>query len=403
MAPALETAISSGRLILPDPAQADLVHLVRALASLTGVTSFPAHPATTSLADLIGPADHLIFVLLDGLGSNIVGRLPATSFLARHVRATIRSVSPSTTACALTSVATGHWPARHGVTGWFTHFADLGLSATPLPFRERFKGTPLQDLGLSAEALFPIPAFQTQMPIHRQLTLLPLTISHTHYARYSRGNTHGLGYNSISHSFDELIAYIQHAQKPTYTHLYIPDIDSRCHHFGVDHPSVDPLVAEIDTHLARTADALAGKARIVVTADHGLIDVPIANHIPVPHSDPLIELLRVPFSGDARMPLFHVKPDKHDEFASLFNDRYADRFSLLPMVDAERLRLFGPYPMDPVPRQRFGDYVAIATKPVTMHYIPPNLTNDAAATKHPFVAQHAGLSPEEMWIPVIVA
>ena len=39
------------------------------------------------LADLIGPSDHLIFILLDGLGMNIIRRLPSSSFLARHVRA----------------------------------------------------------------------------------------------------------------------------------------------------------------------------------------------------------------------------------------------------------------------------------------------------------------------------
>jgi hypothetical protein len=57
--------------------------------------------------------------------------------------------------------------------------------------------------------------------------------------------------------------------------------------------------------------------------------------------------------------------------------------------------------MDPIPRQRFGDYVGIARKPATMHYVPPDALN--APVKHPFVAQHGGLSPEEMQIPVVVA
>lgn len=401
MNPALESAFASGRLILPDPSQPDLVHLVRAIAQLTGVKGFEPMAPVSYLADLIGPSEHLIFILLDGLGMNIVRRLPPSSFLVRNHRATIRSICPSTTACALTSVATGHWPARHGVTGWYSYFAERDLSVTPLPFHERFGGKQLGELGLNAEAVFPIPAFQTRMAVHRQLTLLPMNISQTPYAKYSRGYTHGIGYNSISHGFDELIAYVCNAKRPTYTHLYIPDIDSRCHHFGVEHPSVEPLVTEIDAQLARAADALAGKARIVVCADHGLIDVPVANHISVPAGDAMLDLLRVPFSGDARMPLFHVKHGKHREFVELFEDRYADRFVLLPIADAERMHLFGPYPFDPLPRQRFGDYVGIAIKPVTMHYVPASVIG--MATKHPFVAQHAGLSPEEMWIPVVIA
>lgn len=402
MDPVLETAFASGAILPPDPNQPDLVHLVRAIAKITGINAFPSHPAVDYLADLIGPSEHLIFVLLDGLGMNLVQRLnPETSFLARNTRARIRSTVPSTTACCLTSIATGHWPARHGVTGWYCYAAEHNLSIIPLPFHERFTGKPLVDLGLTAEALFPLSAFQTEMTTHRQLTLLPLTISQTTYAKYSRGYTHGIGYNSIAHGFDELIAYVAAAKHPTYTHLYIPDIDSRCHHYGVDHPTVAPLIQDIDAHLARLADALAGKARILVTADHGLLDVPVANHIPIAAGDALLDLLRVPFSGDARMPLFHVKPSRHNDFVDLFNDRYADRFTLMPMEEAVRLRLFGPYEMDPIPRRRFGDYVGVARKPVTMHYVPPDALN--APVKHPFVAQHGGLSPEEMRIPVVIA
>jgi predicted AlkP superfamily pyrophosphatase or phosphodiesterase len=309
-------------------------------------------------------------------------------------------VCPSTTACALTSVATGEWPARHGVTGWFSYFAERELSVVPLPFQERFTGRPLVEMGLTTGEVFPVPAFQTRMAEHRQLTLLPLTISQTAYARYSRGGTHGIGYNSIAHGFDELIEHVRAAKRPTYTHLYIPDIDSRCHHFGVEHPTVGPLVAEIDAHLSRMADALAGKARIVVTADHGLIDVPPVNHISVAVGDEMLEMLRVPFSGDARMPIFHVKPGRQREFEALFEDRYGDRFALVPMGEAERMHLFGPYGFEGVARGRFGDYAGVALKPVTMHYVVPQAVT--GVQKPPFVAQHAGLSPEEMWIPVIV-
>jgi hypothetical protein len=90
-----------------------------------------------AVADAIGPADHLVFVLVDGLGMNLIETLPADSFLRTHVVMELQSVHPSGTPAALTSFATGCWPAEHGVIGWFTYLADAGVTATILPFIER--------------------------------------------------------------------------------------------------------------------------------------------------------------------------------------------------------------------------------------------------------------------------
>ena len=54
MTPALESAFASGRLVQPDPHQPDLVHLVRAIAQLTGVSGFEPMAPVSYLADLIG-------------------------------------------------------------------------------------------------------------------------------------------------------------------------------------------------------------------------------------------------------------------------------------------------------------------------------------------------------------
>src|SRR4051794_24740317 len=148
MSPIIQEAFNDGRLVRPDPAQPDLVHLVRALGALCGVEHFGDSSFTQQLMNQIGVADHYVFVLLDGLGMNLVRKLPADSFIRRHLRTHIRATSPSTTACALTSVATGEWPCRHGVCGWFTYLPDRNLSVTMLPFVERFSGESLASRGL---------------------------------------------------------------------------------------------------------------------------------------------------------------------------------------------------------------------------------------------------------------
>jgi hypothetical protein len=392
----IEDAFAEGVLVRPSDQRANLVHLVRALASVCGVPDVPGGDAITRIMSLIGPAEHVVFVLLDGLGMNLLRRLDGDSFLASSLKMELHAVAPSTTACALTSVATACYPARHGVTGWFTYEPELDLTVMMLPFAERYNKRPLAERNITAEQLLPVPAFLNRMT-HRPLTLLPAPIADTAYARYSRGYTDFLGYVSIPHAIDQIAQHVMAATSATYTHLYLPDVDTLCHHVGVDQPGVLPLVHRIETELQRLADALGGRARIVISADHGLIDVPRPQQTALIDGDPLLAMLVVPPSGDARMPIFHVRQDRHGEFVEEFTRRMGSSMYLVPTEHAERLRLFGPEEMSAVARRRFGDYIAIPYRAATLFYAPPGTK---VAT--PYIGQHAGLSPQEMHIPLCI-
>ena len=400
MRPDLQRLFEQGILVRPTHEQPNVVHLVRALATLTGVRAVESSAPTRGIADVIGASDHLVFVLCDGLGMNTLGRLPQSSFLARHYKMTLNATFPSTTACALTSVATASYPNQHGVTGWFTHLPELDITILPLPFVERFSKQWLTERGLRPEDVFPLRAMDSRMS-HEPLTLLPAPITDTSYARYSRGHTRGLGYTSIGHAVDEIIARVHTAKGQTYTHLYLPDIDTVCHHVGVDHPDVLTVVMKIDAELDRLSAALGGRARVAVSADHGLIDVLKSDQAFLTDADPMLALLRVPPTGDARLPIFHVKPERREEFADLFDERFGDRMILLETAEAERLELFGPGRMAERVRPRFGDFIAVAYRRATLAYAPVSVPGSAPSA--PYIGQHAGLSPEEMRVPLCVA
>ena len=397
MAEVLEELFERGVLVRPSDAKANLVHLVRALARVAGVEEVPRAGAVDELMRLIEGPEHVVFVLLDGLGMNIVRRLPADTFLAGNLRGQLNATFPSTTACALTSVATAAYPNRHGVTGWFTHLPEHALTAMVLPFAERFSTQPLVKRGIRPEDVLPLSPVCAKMK-WEALTLVPAYIANTTYNIYSRGGTEGMGYESLTDGISKVIQHVMSADGPTYTHLYLHDIDTLCHHVGVNHDTVLPLVIGIDTELQRLATALAGRARIVVTADHGLIDVPKPDQALLRAGDPMLELLVVPPSGDARMPIFHVREGKRDAFVGMFGDRYADRIVLVEVEEAERMELFGPGPMSPVARRRFGDFIGVPFQAATLSYHPPH-----KAVTDLYLAVHGGLSPEEMTVPLCVA
>src|SRR3954454_18146925 len=150
----LDQFFVDGTLVRPSDRVPNLVHLVRAIATLCGVAGYDDAAAVRELIDTIGVAgasQHLVFVLLDGLGMNLIDRLPADSFLASHLRRSINATCPSTTAAALTTVATAEYPNRHAVTVCSPHLPQRELTATILPFAERFTGQPLVQRGITPQ------------------------------------------------------------------------------------------------------------------------------------------------------------------------------------------------------------------------------------------------------------
>ncbi len=400
-APDLDSLFEQGLLVRPDVSSPDLVHLVRAVTTIAGVDGLDSYPATRQLIDLIGQTSHLVFVLLDGLGMNIVDRLDSGSFLRSSLKTTLVSTCPSTTACALTSVATAVWPAAHAITGWFTYLPEFGLTTALLPFIDRYTGEGLVHRGLHPAQVVSAEPCLSRVP-RAVLNVAPHDIANSVYNVFTRGGTRGIAYHSFKNAIDQTIEHInalsRRSSEPTYTAIYFPEIDTLCHKRGVGHESIVPLVMQIDGELRRLANFLRTVGgRLVVTADHGLIDVPEADQTLIMAGDPLLDHLIVPPTGDARTPVFHVKPGHHDAFARDFNARFSDRMVLITSGEAERRRLFGPGDFSPAARRRFGDFIAIAYRPATLAYHPPERTPGKL-----YIAVHAGISLEEMRIPLCV-
>jgi hypothetical protein len=398
MDPRIASAFTDGRILPPKRDEPDLVHLSRALANLSGAERFAtASPEEQQVLQCIGEPRHIVFILLDGLGMNLIRKLPAESFLVSNLRRSLRATTPSTTACALTSIATGAWPAQHGVTGWYTYVPARHLSVTTLHMVERFTAQPLDECGVPVEEFLPIPAFHPEMK-STPLTLLPASIADTPYARYSRGGTAFSPYHNLTDASAQILDFVRNASSPTYVHWYVPDVDSACHHYGLSDEKTMSLLVFIDQMLTQLAESLPPDARLVITADHGLLDVPAANHLVLTGEDPLMAMLDAPPSGDGRMPIFHVRSGALGEFPTAFHDQFGDGFVLMSRDDAEALELFGPRPMSPVSRQRFGDFVGIALAPVLLHYD----VHREPPPQQVYLAQHAGLTPNELLIPLVV-
>ena len=391
-------AFASGSLVRPSAEVTSIVDLARAVATLAGAEGVQSGPHSGELAELIGPSDHLIFVLADGVGLSMMEQLPPDSFLLTHLTGGIMTVFPSTTAVALTTLATGEWPARHAVTGWWTHLPEIGSAAAILPFTRRSDKRPLAELGVTPEHAFPLPAM-TLRADRDSIALLPERIAGSAYSTYAAGTKERRGYRTLRQAVDIAVARTRDSESPTYTYIYTDRVDAEAHRRGSAHELVHAALVQLDRELATLHRGLDGRGRIVVSADHGFLDAPRDARHQITASDPVLAGLRFPPSGDARVLYLHVSDGAEDRVRELFQKRFGDRFFLISADEAEALELFGPGPMSRETRIRIGDLVAISCGQDVISYQSgpepaPLMTQES---------QHSGLTPQEMRAPLVIA
>ena len=383
----------SGELIRPDAAVPNLIDLSLAMAHLCGVDDIKRTPNARLIAEAIGAWDHYVFVLLDGFGMQLFETMRPDDSLRDHLLMELRTVFPTSTAPALTSLATGRWPAEHAVPGWWTHLPGAGLTSTILPFAERFSERPLGEFGLERSGVFPMEVLPGRYRRHC-LWVSPSTISGSVYSRYSSADAARFGYRSLAAAVTAISDRIHSAAAPTYTYLYVPYIDTAEHEHGPDSRQTKRALDHARARMHTLMSSLEGRARIVVTADHGQIEG--SERVVFDRADPLMKMLLAPPSCEPRAAAFHVQARLRAAFASGFRVRYGDRFVLLTIDEVDELRLLGPMPLSDETRRRIGDEMAIPRGREAILYEPkPELR----AMK----GFHGGLLPAEVRVPLIVS
>ncbi len=390
-------AFESGTLMHPVTDEPSTVDLIRSLARLSGFRDFPERSEGAALRELIGPADHYLLVLVDGLGMNQQNAFPDGGFFRSAFSRSLRSVFPSTTAVALTSIATGAWPGEHGVAGWWTYFPERRRIIAPLLARERYTDTPIERLGLSLADLIGIDPLAPAL-FRTCQAFYPARIGAAPYARWSRGGTSIHTYRTVPSAGRRVRRTLRRSPGPTLTYLYLPSVDSVSHKLGIDANETRSEIQKVDRMLARLRERLPHNVRMVLTADHGLANVDPQARFVWNDQDPVMSCLVCPPTAEQTLPVFHVVAGKEAEFEDRFRATdAASVFSLVPSADLLDLGVLGPEDVQPAAAARYGTYIGVSSRVATLETVHPG--------KDPLVhtAVHGGLRPDEISIPLFLA
>jgi hypothetical protein len=350
--------------------------------------------AVTGASNRLGlpPVSKALVVLVDGLGASALRqRTGHARFLSSRFtkKATIVSGFPTTTAAALSSLTTGASPGQHGLVGYSALVPDTqrianqltGWAADMEPAVWQRRPTVFEqadEVGVDAVAIGP-----------RRYESSGFTSAVLRGARY-------VSADSISDRFDAARSILDDDGR-SITYLYVPELDTAAHAEGWQSDRWTHLLEELDSVVQSFVRSLRAGEGVLLTADHGVIDVPQTSHV-LFGDDPNQMTGVTHVAGEPRCLQLHLDQKLTGEARRAILDAWrqteGDRAWVLTRDEAIDAGWFGD--VDPAVRPRIGDIVVAAAKNIAYY--------DARKPSDPsrrMVGQHGSWNTDELIVPLL--
>lgn len=327
----------------------------------------------------------VIVLMVDGLGSfNLEQAGGHARFLNAQSLEKAACFFPATTSTSLSSLLTGSKPWETGFVGYLVLDRDTKTSMNLLTGWSSFEqGEAFQTLSTVAEL-----AEQNEVEFHvvslPSYELSGLTGATTRGARF-------YGISDLAERFAKAKTLVANGA-PKLVYLYVPELDQIAHAFGSKSLRWLNELEYIDSTIRKLSEALPKKTGLIVTADHGVIDIAPENHI---YLNEFMDESHFDFvGGDTRGLFLYFKENsnKSESIASI-EVQYSDvAWTLTPedlitagyWQDTPRLRRFAP------------DAILLARKSVALFH-----KSFARKKSLGNIGHHGSITPEELSIPII--
>ncbi len=328
----------------------------------------------------VSHAEQVVLLILDGLGwEQLQERRPLMPALSSMVGGAITTVAPSTTATALSSIATGLTPAEHGLLGYRMMMGGevINVLRWNTASGDRRRSHPPRDVQ-------PYSAFLG----HEIPVVSPADLQGTAFTEAHLRGSRPVGWRAVSAISVEVGRLLRAGER--FVYAYYGGIDKTAHERGFG-DFYDAELRFADRLVADVLDALPPGAVLLVTADHGQV------HVGDQIIDPAPELLAMVTaqSGEGRFRWWHAHRGATDELAAGTSQLYGDQAWVVTrqqMIDEE---WFGPTLAQPV-AARLGDVALVAHQPVSFY-------DPADSGPFELICRHGSLTAAEVLVPFVAA
>ncbi|NRG39389.1 alkaline phosphatase family protein [Rathayibacter sp. VKM Ac-2835] len=330
--------------------------------------------------------ERIVVVLVDGLGAaNLRQRAGHARTLAPALTKATTLVSgfPTTTAAALASLTTGRRPGEHGMVGYRV--------------LDREHDRLVNQLSGWDERMVP-EQWQPHPTVFERAVEAGVAASVIGAARYAhsgltRAILRGAEYRvagGVAERFAAARGLLDRGGRQL-VYLYVPELDMTAHARGWESPEWTSALESLDGEVAAFVRGLSGREGVLVTADHGVLDVPASSHVLV--RDPaLLEGVRH-LAGEPRCLQLHLEPGVEPAaVAARWAEAEGSRAWIATRDEVAASGWFGE--IGAPAAERMGDVFVAARKAIAYYS-----AEDASGRS--MIGQHGSLTPEETQVPLL--
>jgi predicted AlkP superfamily pyrophosphatase or phosphodiesterase len=353
-----------------------------------------------------GSYESVVVILLDGFGWEFLQKnYENYPFLGRFFKegivSKLTSQFPSTTAAHITTLCSGQEVGQTSIYEWYIYEPKLGRVIAPLLYS--FAGD--KEVGslqkvLPPEALLPSSTLFQQLHAQgvKSTVFQHQSIGDSVYSRWMFQGSNRISYRKFS---EGLLALADQVATGGLFYFYFGDIDTECHHRGMDSSNVKKTVESTFVALEQFWQKLVqlkGKTALIVTADHGMTSIdPKTTYF---LNREIAEATEWFLHGKDGRPLtpvgscrdyfLHLRPDKLDMAYQQLQHALKDKALVFSTDELIKKGFFGSRPISASFLKRVGNLVILPDDHQTVWW------HEKGKFDQRFYAMHGGLTPHEM-------
>ena len=365
---------SGGGPIIPNYAGANVRGIIPALLGpapwATGLPSWFPSP--------VASAKRAVLLVLDGLGwdqfETYRHLMPSLSSLTGGP---IQTVAPTTTATALSSIATGLTPAEHGLIGYRIVLGGEVVNVLRWMAGEQAvrRSHPPRDV----QPYEPFLGFSPPV-------VSPAELQNSGFSEAHLRGSKPMGWRAPSSIAVEAAAQLAAGEK--FVYCYYGGVDKIAHERGFG-PYYEAELRFADHIVGEIIAALPPDTALLVTADHGQVDV--GRNVVYPSAE---LLAGVAFqSGEGRFRWLHASPGATASIVEVATEEVGHLGHVVTKDQMLDEHWFGPT-MAPAIRSRLGDIALVAQEPVSFH-------DPLDSGPFELVCRHGALTSAEVNVPLL--
>ena len=382
--PEVPASLSLPEMVVPAYQSTTLGELMPSIGAHLGV------PGCTEDAYGLPQSARYVVVLIDGLGWNLLRRaILAAPFFASLLGGAqpITSAVPSTTVTSLGSLGTGQPPGQHGLVGYTSRVPGTGEILN----------------GLTWESDLAPTVYQSKPTFFERARDAGVAVASVALARFqgtglTEAALRGASFVPFSdESAEELrIALIAEAAMRgdrSVVYAYQRELDHYGHVHGCSSADWLQQLARIDAMCERLRVALPPQVTVIITGDHGMVDIPAEQRI-LAEDDPALMAGVTALAGEARFRQLYVDQEPARRVA----DRWRGRLGELAWVRTRDEAIDEGWfaAIDDQLRERWG-HVLVALRGDWA------VMTNAFPREYTLIGMHGSLTPAEMLVPLLVA